>query len=102
MNCHPDRSAAQWRACPERSRMGTCCSLHQPPDALGSIRRPLCHPEKSHKLSGLQRFVSVIERNRQAIFTRERRPGRGTLLTILLAISSEAVAAGEGALHTWR
>src|SRR5580704_8164210 len=37
-----------------------------------------------------------------AIFTNERRPGRGTLLTILLAISSEAVAAGEGALQTWR
>src|ERR1700684_230916 len=36
-----------------------------------------------------------------AILTSDRRPGRGTLLTILLAISSEAVAAGEGALHTW-
>jgi hypothetical protein len=35
-----------------------------------------------------------------AILTRERRPGRGTLLTILLAISSEAVAAGDGALQT--
>src|SRR5258707_893650 len=23
--CHPDRSAAEWRACPERSRMGICC-----------------------------------------------------------------------------
>src|SRR3984957_5717726 len=31
MNCHPDRSAAKWRACPERSRMGTCCSLNQHP-----------------------------------------------------------------------
>src|ERR1700733_12035174 len=37
-----------------------------------------------------------------AIFTSDRRPGRGTLLTILLAISSDAVAAGEGALQTWR
>ena len=28
-NCHPDRSEAQWRACPERSRTGTCCfSVH--------------------------------------------------------------------------
>src|ERR1700678_873896 len=26
MNCHPDRSEAKWRACPERSRMGTCGS----------------------------------------------------------------------------
>ena len=31
MNCHPDRSEAKWRACPERSRMGTCCFLHQRP-----------------------------------------------------------------------
>lgn len=36
----------------------------------------------------------------QAILTSERRPGRGTLPTILLAISSDAVAAGEGALQT--
>jgi hypothetical protein len=28
MNRHPDRSVVQWRACPERSRTGTCCSLH--------------------------------------------------------------------------
>src|SRR5580704_14738019 len=26
MNCHPDRSVAKWRACPERSRMGICSS----------------------------------------------------------------------------
>ena len=36
----------------------------------------------------------------QAIFTSERRPGRGTLPTIFFAISSDAVAAGEGALQT--
>ena len=41
MNCHPDRSEAKWRACPERSRMGTCGSLHQPPDANGSAALPL-------------------------------------------------------------
>src|ERR1700722_9225445 len=67
------------------------------------------HPLPKYELSSRERptedstaSVSVIERGRQAIFTRERRPGRGTLLAILLAISSEAVAAGEGALQTCR
>ena len=27
-NCHPDRKMAKWRACPERSRMGTRGSTH--------------------------------------------------------------------------
>src|ERR1700683_1340742 len=47
-------------------------------------------------------WTALAERqiSHQAILTNERRPGRGTLLTIFLAISSEAVAAGEGALQT--
>lgn len=36
----------------------------------------------------------------QAIFTSDRRPGLGALLTIFFAISREAVAAWEGVLHT--
>jgi hypothetical protein len=44
MNCHPDRSVAKWRASPERSRMGTCGSLPQPPDAHGSIALPFVFP----------------------------------------------------------
>jgi hypothetical protein len=44
MNCHPDRSVAKWRACPERSRMGTCSSLHQPTDAHGSVGLPFVIP----------------------------------------------------------
>src|ERR1700678_447411 len=49
-------------------------------------------------------WTALAERqiSHQAILTSERRPGRGTLPTIFLAISSEAVAAGEGALQTWR
>ena len=46
MNCHPDPSVAKRRACPERSRMGTCCSLYQHPIHSGALPF-LCHPGES-------------------------------------------------------
>jgi hypothetical protein len=46
MNCHPDRSVAEWRACPARTRMGTCCSLHHH-RCTWKQRPNLCHPDRS-------------------------------------------------------
>src|ERR1700678_883331 len=42
---HRKSGGAKWRACPERSRMGTCCSLHRPPDAHGSDTLPFVIPQ---------------------------------------------------------
>ena len=62
MNCHPacpgvpwDRNAAKWRACPERSRRGTRCSL--PPAAgctLEATTLPFVIPSEAEGSAVLQ------------------------------------------------
>ena len=45
MNCHPDRSVTNWRACPERSRMGTRSFISN--QSQRKHYPTLCHPERS-------------------------------------------------------
>src|ERR1700733_4846180 len=57
MNCHPDRSEAKWRACPERSRMGTCGSLHKQRIRDGSVALSFAIPSGAEG-SAVQRTFS--------------------------------------------
>src|SRR5258707_855425 len=47
--CHPDRSAAEWRACPERSRMGIRCLCQHSCHALRLCRQIQTHDTSSRQ-----------------------------------------------------
>src|ERR1700722_13550314 len=106
MNCHPDRSAAKWRACPERSRMGICGALNQKQSFLWSnprrgfstlIRSFLAFSREAGLVKSYEELV------KEETAEPENRCRRlSTLTRTFLAISREPRPLGTLAMSWWK